>query len=146
MKPNSALLASLSCGAAAVLLVGLDLAFNVDAALEVQSGGSWETLMSTKDSGSYPVRGPACGKDFRLTIHNGMPWSSKVDITFQLSNGNPMHQTWTLSAGETRSSEGFHLNGTAQPSGVPSKGFSSLSVQVGTLFYGYASACPEATA
>jgi hypothetical protein len=145
MKTRSALLAAIACGAAAILLVGVDLTLNVDATLEVLSGGTWQEVASTKDSGTY-ARGPVCGQDFRLTVHNGMPWSSKVAITLVHDGGNAAHQTWTLSAGETRSSEVYHLNGTLAPGGGPAKGFSSLQVQVGDDFFASANACPEATA
>ncbi|HUR64016.1 MAG TPA: hypothetical protein VM241_06000 [Candidatus Thermoplasmatota archaeon] len=144
MKTRSALAAAIACGAAAVALVGIDLALNVDVTFEVLSGGAWVPVASTKGGDAYSyARGPGCGQDFRLTAHNGMPWSSSLDITITRSGGAPWHLGWTLSAGETRSTEVFHLNATA-PAGA-GKAAESISVQVGHDFFAYGSPCPEAT-
>jgi hypothetical protein len=143
MKTRSALAAAIACGAAAVALVGADLALNVDVTFEVLSGGAWVPVASTKDAGASYARVPACGQDFRLTAHNGMPWSSSLDITVIQNGGAPWHLGWTLSAGETRSTEVFHLNATAPNGGIP-KPSESISVQVGRDFFAYGTPCPEA--
>ena len=142
MRPRSALVAAMVCGAAAVLIVGVDTALNVDATLEVRAAdGSWQAVSSTRDSNGPYVRTPTCGTDYRLTLHNGFPWSSTSAVVIARSSAAPDHQTWTLSAGETRSSQVFHLNATAPSSTKP---VDSLQVQVGTDFFASASPCPEA--
>jgi hypothetical protein len=145
MKPRSALFAAIACGAAAVLLVGVDLAFNVDVTFEALSDGSWLPVASTKMTGPNFARVPACGQDYRLTIHNGMPWSSTQSITFLPNGGPALHQTWTLSAGETRSSEVFHLNHTKADGSALGPGLYMMAVQVGD-FYASSYSCPEAKA
>ncbi|HUR64400.1 MAG TPA: hypothetical protein VM241_07960 [Candidatus Thermoplasmatota archaeon] len=146
MKTRSALAAAIACGAAAVALVGADLALNVDVTFEVLSGGAWVPVQSTKDMEGrpYAVRGPGCGQDFRLTAHNGMPWSSSLDITLLRDGANPWHLGWTLSAGETRSTEVFHLNATAPAPAGGAKSAESIQVQVGRDFSAYGTPCPEA--
>ncbi|MEA3143062.1 MAG: hypothetical protein QOG31_386 [Thermoplasmata archaeon] len=144
MKTRSALVAAIACGAAAVALVGADLALNVDVTFEVLSGGAWVPVASTKDAGASYARLPACGQDFRLTAHNGMPWSSSLDITFLRDGVNPWHLSWTLSAGETRSTEVFHLNATAPAPAGGAKPAESIQVQVGQDFSAYGTPCPEA--
>jgi hypothetical protein len=141
MKPRSALAAALACGAAAVALVGMDLAFNVDVTLEVLAGSTWVPVSSTKGAGApYPV-GLACGQDFRVTAHNGMPWPSKVDITLLRNGVTPSQIGWTLAPGETRTTEVFHLNATASGGAKPPE---SIQVHVGRDFVAYGAPCPEA--
>src|SRR5256885_2082670 len=94
MKPRSALVVALLCGGVAVLVVSLDLAFNVDVSFEAKaSDGSWQVQQTTKSQTDY-ARGPVCAEDYRLTVHNGMPWSSTVAITIQRGDTAPVHQSW----------------------------------------------------
>jgi hypothetical protein len=146
MKPRWALAASIACGTAAVLLVGLDLAFNVDAHLDIKGrDGSWATVTKSGPSSPY-ARTPACGNDFRLVVHNGLPWSTTQVVIIQPEGQQtiaPMTQTWTLRAGETRSWE-FHLNGTANPPPTVSpvrKEASFVQATVGDAIYLSGSVC-----
>jgi hypothetical protein len=150
MKTRSALLAAMACGAAAIVLVGLDLAFNVDATLEAKDAdGNWATI-STSSPGNY-ARPIGCGNDFRLSVHNGMPWATKMTVAvqpFSAASARPMEEAWPLAAGETRTWE-FHLNGTATPaggSGLPSKGVDSVQVTVGRGILLYATVCARGAA
>lgn len=153
MKPHSALAAAVACGAAAVLLVGLDLAFNVGVRLDARaSDGSWSLVESSAGGASdSPARPVPCGNQFRVTVHNGLPWSVTRTVTVQ--PGGPgeaaTSQDWTLAPWQSRTWE-FHLNGTSSaptsPTGAPPKGADSVSVQVGTTIFLYAQVCPEGRA
>jgi len=120
MKPRSALLAAIACGALALLLVALDLAFNVEARLEAQQAdGSWATVATTayhdpRDSTIVQASG-RCAQQFRLIVHNGMPWASRVRLQINGFGAGIVlpPQTWTLAAGGEQSFSFAQPNVTA---------------------------------
>jgi hypothetical protein len=158
MKTRTALLAAIACGAAAVVLVGADVAFNVDALLEVRAAdGSWKTAA---ELGGSPRAYPSvafCGSHFRLTVTNHLLWATTTDVTITASGPGPqkllLDEAWHLGAGESKVHEFQVPSGTfdtqpARSDGVPVKGSGSVEVLLGHD-YGrqlYAQACEESTA
>src|ERR1051326_7106744 len=142
MKTRSALWAAVACGAAAVALVGADLALNVDVRLEGRgTDGVWRTLSST---GGRPGPGPvvpatAGGNHFRLVAHNGLLWSTTLPITITASGQDGpvtlLQESWTLAPGAQRVYEFSAPNSTfassAPPGGVPAKAIGNVQVSWG---------------
>ncbi|HUR62768.1 MAG TPA: hypothetical protein VM286_10470 [Candidatus Thermoplasmatota archaeon] len=156
MKPRAALLAAILCGAAAVALVAADLAFNVEATLEVRgSDGVWRTASSTETQRGYPsIAAPACGEHFRVTIHNGMPWSTSRHVTITASgmtaSGVPdtvtiLEETWTLGARADRTHEfdvpGSVYDASSQPQGGKPTAGVMVSLGADSTQQLYATAC-----
>lgn len=154
MKTRSALVAAIGCGAAAVVLVGADLAFNVDAVLEVRTeGGSWKTVSELGSGSERPYATPiaSCGSHFRLTLHNGLPWGTSTDVSitaFGLGDTRILlDQTWHLGAGESKSHEfqvpSETLEGPSRPGDAPVKQSGSVEVMLDRDYARqlYASAC-----
>jgi hypothetical protein len=121
MKPRLALLAAILSGTLAVALVAADLAFNVDVTLESRIGtGPYRVVASTTpasrpdDLGAYQ-----CGDAYRLTVHNGLPWTKTLHVmVWGFGAGVVAEQNWTLGVGEQRSFEFQAPNATF---GTPSE-------------------------
>lgn len=157
MKPRSALFAAILCGVAAVALVALDLAFNVDTKLEVRdANGAWRTVASTSTDPqrAYPAS-VACGSHFRLTVHNGLLWGTSLHVTITASGNSGtttlLDETWSVGAGADVLSEFNAPNSTFEspnPAGAPTKSPGSIQVSFGPGYTNqlYATACKEATA
>lgn len=152
MKPRSALVAAIACGAAAVLLVGADRAFSVNAILEVRApDGSWKTAAEL-GAEQHPTSMAFCGTHFRLTLDNSLPWAATTDVTIAASGPGGertlLDEPWRLGAGESRSHEFQVPNGTFESPGPRPdtglvKGSGSVSVLLDHDYRKqlYASAC-----
>jgi len=110
-----ALGASIACAALAVALVGVDLAYNIEAKLEYRAkDGSWVTMDqsgSEDDWYARPVAAGSCGgPEWRLVVHNGQPWSQTLDVQvtydrYDNSAPSPFRESWNLPSGASRSHE-----------------------------------------
>jgi hypothetical protein len=157
MKPRSALLAAIACGAVAVALVAVDLAFNVDARLEVRGAdGTWRLSATTEAVKSYPTAA-ICGTHFRLTFHNGLLWSTSRHVTITVSTSGSLgsttllDETWSVGARSEKVHEFDVPNSTVETpnpndSRAPFKISGSVQVSFGTGYANqlYAPACMEA--
>lgn len=156
MKTRTALVAAIACGAAAVLLVAADLAFNVDATLEVRGAdGSWTTVGRLREP--YAAAPTPCGDQFRLHLHNGLPWGTTTQVTVLASGASPQAKTlldepWSLGAGASRDQE-FQVPASAfeaaGPGGAPVKsGYATVQVLLGHSYARTltAQACPAEAA
>lgn len=163
MKPALALGASIACAAVAVALVGLDLAYNIEATLEYRAkDGSWVTMArsgSQEDRYAYPSFAGNCGgPNWRLTVHNGQPWSQTLDVEVSYNRPDgvqtaPYLESWSLPSSQSRTHEftipaaAFTANSQTDPKSPPQS--VSVNVRVGSDIYlggcAYAQA-PEATA
>lgn len=106
MRPSLALAAGALCAALAVAVVAADLAWNVEATLERWEGDAWSTVAQSPDPRlERHVSVPGCeGNRFRLTLHNGLPWATEVEVAAQV-DGSPVGELpparVRLAAGET---------------------------------------------
>lgn len=155
MQPRVALIAAAVAAAAAVALVSLDLAYNVDAKLEVQGkDGAWTVIAKTSQTDPYArpyFAQSACGTHFRFTLHNGLLWSTTKHVSIT-ANGQTstsiLEADWHLAPGAERSQPFTLPNGTfeaPQQNGVPMKVPGSIQATFGTAGDEqlYASACRE---
>lgn len=158
MQPRVALIAAAVAAAAAVTLVSLDLAYNVDAKLEVQGkNGAWTVIAKTSQDDPYArpyLAQSACGLHFRFTLHNGLLWSTTRHVSIS-ANGQTstsvLEADWHLVPGTERSHEFTLRNSTfeaPQQNGVPMKIPGGIQAIFGTGSDEqlYASACQEGEA
>jgi hypothetical protein len=94
MHSRTALAAAVLCAAAAVALVAADLAWNVEATLERMEGADWVVVARAPDAHPERIFSPSCvGNQFRLTLHNGLPWGTTVEVSAHAA-GTPI-EGWT---------------------------------------------------
>lgn len=90
MERPLALGLAIGTAALAVVLVAVDLQYNVIATLEVQEDGQWTAIASRDvDGGGYAdERFVGCaGPEMRVRIDNGLPWSRSIEVRAFVYNG-----------------------------------------------------------
>lgn len=145
MKTAVALGLAVLCGAAAVALVALDMAFSLRAELQSKEGADFVTLARSDDRGGFrssPGGLECASREIRLVVDNQRLWSGTVDVTVTVDNytGSPqrlLDESWSLGRGETRSASftvpaAIFSPQSSQPVAV--KPMVQLTAQVGDLF------------
>lgn len=113
VKARMALWASIACAGVAVAIVGLDLAFNVEASLETRGAASapWQVIGSAGTRGGpaygFGIEPCGLGPEVRLSVTNGQLLGGSFDVAVSYSRADgtfvqPLRQSWHLAHGETR--------------------------------------------
>lgn len=148
VQPRAAWIAAAAAGGLAVLIVGVDLALNLEVRLETQREGQWQVVSGDGADRFGPPAGPLDGcasEQLRLTVDNGLPWATDVHVAIVASwfNGTVQEQqtvyddTWHLDRGEVRRHE-FSVPAGSRTDGT--KPTADVQVQVGAT---YLFACVE---
>jgi hypothetical protein len=85
VQARTALIAAIICGSLAIGVVALDVVWSLEATVEAQVDGQWQSIASTHPHDMYsprahPFMGFCHGPDFRLVIDNNRPISADVDV------------------------------------------------------------------
>lgn len=131
----TALAAAVACGALAVVAVGVDLVYSIQATVEQrQEDGTWKTV--AQGDMSYPRApfGPGCAAgDLRVTVDNHRPMGATVRVlaTHYGASGSSslLDETWHLEAFEARTQELPALPASAFHTGAPDGSKTTASVE-----------------
>lgn len=160
MDKRTAVVLAVASAGLAVLLVSLDLAWNVTARVDDRDNGGWRTITESGGEGFDIYRGPmmdgCIDGEARLVVDNGLPWRRSFDVTIAYWNATGfqtityLEETWDMPRFSEREHvftlppDAFYVppaDGVDRPPGKLRAG--DLSVTVGDLFL---SACLEGTA
>lgn len=158
MQARTALIAAIICGTLAVGIVAADVAWSLEASIQAQVDGEWETVATTDPDGLYrsgmhPSFG-CHGPEMRLVIENDRPFAAEVEVHVTYHNATSKRTDTLLRDTLDLPRFGEHTYTLTVPDAAfpqsrdnqttPPERTIFLDVLVGDQMFGTA-VCPEAT-